>query len=109
MFSKCSVDCIHSGKNIARHRDSNIDLQFCWRYLVVEETLNSDLRVCMLMPRYKSRKTIRIAEAMSCNRRSVNAGEVNDNIHSVCSILTYDNLGLRQSECQPGLDGKLLR
>jgi hypothetical protein len=84
MFSKCSVDCIHRGKNIARNRDSNIDLQFCWRYLVVEETLNSDLRVCMLMPRYKSRKTIRTAEAMSCSSRSVKAGKVNDDILSMC-------------------------
>jgi hypothetical protein len=78
---------------------------------VVEKALKSDLRVCMLMPRYNSQKAIRTVEAMSWNRRSVEAGEVSDDIQKVCSVLAYDSLWLQvsQSECQPSLNGKLLR
>jgi hypothetical protein len=78
MFSKCRVDCIHSGKNIARHSDSNTDVRFCRTYCVAEKALNSDLRVSMSVSRYKSRTKIRTAEAMSCSRSSVKADEVNN-------------------------------
>jgi hypothetical protein len=49
------------------------------------------------MPPYKSQETIRTAEAMSCSSRSVKAGEVSDDIHSVCSVLAYDSLWLQVS------------
>jgi hypothetical protein len=78
MFSKCSVDCNHSGKNVARHSDNNTDVEFCRTYLVAEKALKSDLRVSMSVTRYKSQTKVRTAEAMSCSRSSVKADEVNN-------------------------------
>jgi hypothetical protein len=97
MFSKCSVDCIHNGKNNARHRASKTSLEFC-RYLVVKKALEEDLKESMSVARKKSWTKSNTTEAISCSRRSVNASKVNDDIHNSSMLLTYDNLRLCVSQ-----------
>lgn len=98
MFSKCNVDCIHRGKNIARHRDSNTSLGFCCVYLLAEKILKSYFRVSVSVEQNKPRRQIKAAETISCSRRSVNASEVNDDTRNSFVLLTYDNLWLYVSQ-----------
>jgi hypothetical protein len=79
IFSKCSVDCIHSGKKNAKHQDRNANLKNSCVLPLGEEMsrsgfgLNTSVIFCAWHMPWKK---IRTVAAMSCSMTSVNAGRI---------------------------------
>lgn len=81
IFSKCSVDCIHSGKKNAKHQDNKANLKNSCVLSLGIEMSRSGFGVqtsVIFFAWYMPCKNIRAAAAIICSTTSVNAGRIND-------------------------------